>query len=145
MNYRKFIAIIFLIVALIFGAVFYLNIGVPESIEGYFKKSYYGQFGPLSICVELLVAGYYLFKANKKANFTLALFGFTVILDILFNLTGILTSGVPVYAMVVFFCFAVVSFWIAFSNSFNLGKISFKGTIAAFVLGNAVEFFFNYL
>lgn len=143
MNYRKTIAVLFIIVALILGVIFYLDITYPENIEDYFNKSYYGQYGPFAICVELLIAGYYLFRGTKKANFALALFGFTAVLDILFHFTGILTSNVPIYAMVIFFIFAAIAFWIAFSNIFQLGKISLMGTLISFVLGNAVELFFN--
>jgi hypothetical protein len=72
------------------------------------------------------------------------LFAFTALLDILFNLTGVFTSGVPNYAMVLFFVCALISLWIAFSNAFNLGRITLLWAIASFVLGNAIEFYFNY-
>ena len=94
--------------------------------------------------MELFIAAYYLLAGHKKSNFALALFAFTALLDILFNLTGLFISGVPVYAMVLFFVCAIVSLWIAFSNAFNLGRITLVGAITSFVLGNAIEFYFNY-
>ena len=133
MKTRKTIAVAFIVLSVILGVVFYLKTDYPENFEGYFKKSYYGQFGPLAICVELLFAAYYL-----------ALFAFTALADIFFNLTGIFISGVPNYAMVLFFVCAVISLWIAFSNAFNLGRITLLWAIASFVLGNAIEFYFNY-
>ncbi len=143
MEKRKGIALIFTIIALVLGVVFYLKIDYPENFIGYFKKSYYAQFGPLAICLELLVAAIYIFVGHKKSNFALALFAFTVLLDIFFNLIGVFTSGVPVYAMVLFFICAVISLFIAFSNTFGLGKITVLGAITSFILGNAIEFYFN--
>lgn len=144
MKNSKGIALIFIAVALVLGVVFFLKIDYPESIGGYFKKTYFGQFGPLAICVEMLIAAYYLFIGHKKSNFALALFAFTALLDIVFNLTGLFTSGVPVYAMIIFLICAIISLWIAFSNAFNLGKITLLGAITSFVLGNTIEFYFNY-
>ncbi len=141
---RKSIAVAFILIAVILSVVFYLKIDYPENFEGYFKKSYYGQFGPLAICVELLVAAIYLFMGHKKSNFALALFAFTALSDILFNLTGIFISGVPNYAMVLFFVCAIVSLWIAFSNAFNLGRITLLWALTSLILGNAIEFYFNY-
>ncbi|CAN0570574.1 unnamed protein product, partial [Ectocarpus sp. 12 AP-2014] len=74
MEKRKGIALIFTIIALVLGVVFYLKIEYPENFIGYFKKSYYGQFGPLAIYLELLVAAIYIFVGHKKSNFALALF-----------------------------------------------------------------------
>ncbi|MDT7829575.1 hypothetical protein RQM65_12935 [Pricia sp. S334] len=144
MKTRKTIAVAFIVLSVILGVVFYLKIDYPENFVGYFKKSYYGQFGPLAICVELLVAAIYLFMGHEKCNFALALFAFTALSDILFNLTGIFISGVPNYAMVLFFVCAMVSLWIAFSNVFNLGRITLAWAITSFILGNAIEFYFNY-
>ena len=144
MKNRKPIATLFLVLSLVLGTIFFFSIDYPENIEGYFKKTYYGQFGPLAICVELLIAAYYLFVGHKRSNFALALFAFTALLDILFNLTGLFTSGVPLYAMALFFVCALISLWIAFSNAFNLGKITLAGAIGSFVMGNAIEFYFNY-
>lgn len=144
MEKRKGIASIFILIALVLGVIFYLKTDYPENLQGYFKKSYYGQFGPLAICVELLIGAYYLFIGHKKSNFALALFAFTALLDIIFNLTGVFISGVPPYAMVLFFICATISLWIAFSNAFNLGRITLVGAITSFVLGNTIEFYFNY-
>lgn len=141
----RIIAALFGIVAIVLGSVFFLKIDFPAGLEGYFESSYYSQFGPLAISIELLIAAYYLFKKSAKANFALALFAFTALLDPLFNAFGLFTSQVPVYAMIIFVICALVSLWLAFSNAFNLGRISFAGALGSFLLGNAVELFFNYL
>lgn len=145
MKIRKIIASAFIIIALVLGTIFFSEIMFPKGLEGYFKIAYYSQFGPLAICVELLIGGFYLFLGHPKTNFTMALFAFTALLDPFFNLIGLFTTLVPVYAMVIFLCCAVIGLWLAFSNAFNLGRISFFGALGSFILGNAVELFFNYL
>ncbi len=144
MNTPKILGFTLLAISLVFGVIFYENIQKPIDFQGYFQKSYYSQFGPIAICVELFIAGYYLFQRSKKANFAMALFGFTAILDILFHITGLLSSGVPVYGMITFVICAALGFYISFSNAFDLGKITLKGTLVSFIMGNAVELFFNF-
>ncbi|MGB5430158.1 hypothetical protein [Eudoraea sp.] len=145
MKKRKVIASVFILIALILGAIFYSEIVLPESLEGYFKPAYINQFGPLAICIELLIAGFYLFAGHPKTNFTMALFGFTVVLDFILNLVGLITTGLPFYALIIFLCCAVFAFWLAFSNAFGTGRISFVGAFGSFVMGIIVELFFNYL
>lgn len=145
MKTRKIIAIVFIIVAIVLGVIFYTKIDFPIGLEAYLKKEFYGQFGPLAICVELLTAGFYLFIKHPKSNFTLALFGFTALLDPIFNTIGLFTSIVPTYAMVLFVICSLIALWLAFSNTFKLGRISLIGVIVSFILGIAVELFFNYL
>ncbi|NQX77628.1 hypothetical protein [Gilvibacter sp.] len=142
---RKILATVFMGIALVFGVLFYSKIQFPVSLEAYLQKSFYSQFGPIAICVELLNGGYNLFVKHKKSNFTLALFGFTALLDPIFNTVGLFTSNVPTHAMVVFVLCAFVALWLAFSNTFKMGRISLLGVILSFILGLAVELFFNYL
>lgn len=144
MKSRKILALVFILLALVLGVIFYLDIDFPIGLEPYFKKEFYNQFGPLAICVELLIAGMYLFIPHAKVNFTLALFGFTALLDPIFNSIGLFSSMVPLYATVLFVCCALLSLWLAFSNTFKLGRISLIGAFVSFILGNAVELFFNY-
>lgn len=141
---QKPIAILFVLIALGLGIAFFLQVEFPTGITAYFKKDYYSQFGPLAICIELLFAGYYLFKKHPKTNFALALFGFTVLLDAIFNWIGLITTMLPVYTTIIFICCALVSFWLAFTDTFKLGRISFVSALVSFILGNAVELFFNY-
>ena len=54
---RKYIALIFMLIALVLGIIFFLDIRFPTGLEHYFKASYYNQFGPIAICIELLIAG----------------------------------------------------------------------------------------
>ena len=142
---RKTIAVIFLLTALILGAIFYQQMNLPSSLEGYFQSSYYKQLGPLAICVELLIAGIYLVMKHSKANFALALFAFTAILDPVLNGLGFFDSQIPVYAVLIFIACSVVALWISFTNAFGLGRISFLGAFGSFLIGTAIELFFNYI
>jgi hypothetical protein len=142
---RKIIATVFIIIAIVLGVIFYIKIDFPIGLEAYFKKEFYSQFGPLAICIELLIAGVYLFIKHPKSNFTLALFGFTALLDPIFNTIGLFSSSVPAYGMVLFVICSLIALWLAFSNTFKMGRISLIGVIVSFILGIAVELFFNYL
>lgn len=144
MKWAKGIAVVFMGIALVFGILFYAKIEYPTEIQSYFRFGTYDQFGPLALCVELLFAGYYLFTVHPKTNFTLALFAFTALLDPIFNLTGLFVSLVPIYATITFCVCAILCLWIAFSNAFGTGKISFFHAMGSFLLGTIVELFFNY-
>ncbi len=139
----KIIALVFIILAIAYGVVFILKIEFPVGLEAYFTKAYYSQFGPLALCVELLIAGIHLFNSTTKTNFALALFGFTVLLDVVFNVLGIFSSLLPMYATVPFLGCALLSLWLAFTDTFMLGRISIIGAVISFILGNIVELFFN--
>ena len=143
MKNRNIIASMFIAIAIILGVIFLSKIVFPVGLEDYFKKDYYNQFGPFVISIELLIAGIYLFIEHSKANFTLALFAFTALLDPFFSLIGLFTSLIPFYAMVIFSCCALLALWIAFSNVFGLGRISFLGAFGSFILGSVIELFLN--
>ena len=144
MNIRKLIAALFVLIALVLGVIFYSELNLPVHLEGYFKREYYNQLGGLAICVELFVAGLYLSMNNPKANFALALYGFTALLDPVFNAVGLFETNVPVYGTVIFAICAIPAFWIAFTNAFDLGRISWLSAIGSFLFGLAIELFFNY-
>ena len=144
MNTRKLIAALFMAIALILGAFFYMESVFHENLEAYFNKEFYNQLGPLAICVELFIAGLHLFTKHSKANFTLALYGFTALLDPVFNIVGLFDTAVPLYGSVLFIFCAVPALWLAFTNTFGLGKISWPATIGSFLLGVVFELFFNY-
>lgn len=123
---------------------FYVAPEFPWNIEDYFKREYYNQFGPLAICVELFIAGLYLFAGKPKTNFALALYGFTALLDPVFNAVGLFETNVPVYGTIIFVIFALPALWIAFTNTFNSGRITFPSAFGSFLLGLSIELFFNY-
>lgn len=144
MKKRKLNAVIFMTIALVFAIIFYSNSVFPQNLGAYFKPKYYGQFGPIAICIELFIAGFYLYKGDKKSNFALALFAFTSLLDPIFNLAGLFGSNVPIYATIVFIVCSIWSLYLAFSNTFNLGRIPLLEVIGSFALGVIIELSFNY-
>ncbi|WP_335974195.1 hypothetical protein [Gaetbulibacter jejuensis] len=145
MKKRKIIALSLLIVGISLSVAFISKIEFPHGLEAYFKREYYNQFGPLAISVELLAASYYLFIGHKKTNFTLALFGFTALLDPIFNLIGLFNSIVPLYGTIILSICALLCLWLAFANTFKLKPLSNLTAILSVVLGVFVELFFNYL
>lgn len=142
---QKLLSTIYILTGLIFSIVFYESMVFSEDPSAYFKPEFYWQFGKLVLGIELIIAGIHLFQGHKKTNFTMALFGFTAVLDPVFNYFGILSSNVPLYGSIVFIGFAIVSFYIAFTNAYNSGKISIKNVVFSFLLGLIIELFFNYL
>jgi hypothetical protein len=99
----------------------------------------------LAISVELLIASYYLFFGHKKTNFALALFGFTALLDPLFNQLGLFDSILPLYGTIILSICGLLCIWLAFANPFDLKRLSRLVAILSLVLGVFVELFFNYI
>lgn len=145
MKKRKIISLLLLIIGLVLSVAFIMKIEFPQGFEAYFKREYYNQFGPLAISVELLIASYYLFIKHKKTNFTLALFGFTALLDPFFDQIGLFNSIVPLYGTIMLSICGLLCLWLAFSNTFKLKRLSLLAAIISVVLGVFVELFFNYL
>ena len=145
MKKRKIISLLLLIIGLALSVTFIIKFEFPQGLESYFKREYYNQFGPLAISVELLIASYYLFIGHKKTNFTLALFGFTALLDPFFNQIKLFNSIVPLYGTIIFSICALLCLWLAFNNTFKLKRLSYIAAIFSVVLGVLIELFFNYL
>ena len=143
MKKRKIISLSLLLVGVVLSFAFVLRIEFPEGFEAYFKREYYNQFGPLAISIELVIAGYYLLIGHKKTNFALALFGFTALLDPLFEQLGIFDSIVPLYGTIILSICGLLSIWLAFANPFELKPLSRLVAILSLVLGAFVELFFN--
>ena len=141
---RKTVALLLMIIGLALSVAFIMKIVFPQGFEAYFKRDYYNQFGPLAISVELLIACYYLFIKDKKANFTLALFGFTALLDPFFNQIGLFNSIVPLYGTIILSICGLFCLWLAFSNVYKLKRLSHLAAFIIVVLGVFVELFFNY-
>ena len=108
--FRRTLSFTYIIVALALCILFYTKINLPGDINSYFRIELYKQFGGIAITIELLVAGIYLLLNHKKTNFTMGLFGFTAVLDPIFNYLDITSNNVPVYGTIIFLCFAIVFF-----------------------------------
>lgn len=119
---RKVLGLFLTFLGGFFGILFFMNIHFPLVLQDYFKQGYYQQFGPIAICVELLIAGSYLFRGHLKTNFLLTLFAFTALLDPFFNLTGLFSSLVPLYATLIFVMCAIVCLPLLSATILKLAK-----------------------
>lgn len=144
MEKRKIIASLLLSIGVLLSIAFLLQIDFPPGFGAYFKRDYYNQFGTLIISIELVIGGIYLFNEHIKTNFTLSLFGFTALLDILFNQIGLFDNSMPLYATLIFSICGILCLWLAFTNSFKLRSLTTLKTIASIILSVITELFFNY-
>jgi hypothetical protein len=142
---RRLLSIAYILAGLTLVIVLYEEIIFSTEVREYFRIGFYRQFGHIVIAVELIIAGANLLVNHEKTNFVMALFGFTAVLDPVFNFLGIFTSSVPLYATIIYLFFAVISFWIAFTDAFKSGKISMVNVVVTFVFGLFIEWFFNSL
>jgi hypothetical protein len=153
MGARKIIGITFSIIAVIFSIIFILNsnlsIDFKEyfdfSFKSYFSLAYLRQITPLIICLILLYGGILLTIKPSKSNPILALFGFTVIEEVVFSWFDVFTIDFPVYVVAVFFCCALLSLWIAYSNTINLKHLSLKEGFSSLTLGTLINVFSYYV
>ncbi|MEL7269444.1 MAG: hypothetical protein AAGL34_07720 [Bacteroidota bacterium] len=145
MKARICIALGFVLIGLALSIIFFSQIELPIEWRMYLRASTYDRFGPFVISVEMVAAGTALLFSRTKANFALAIFAFTALLDPFFNLTGIFTSLVPTYATLLFVVCAILALWISFTNTFDTGRIKLLEVLKSFVLGTAIELFINYL
>ncbi len=152
MEARKITGIIFSIIAVLFSTIFIiqsdLSIDFKDyfdfSFKSYFSLKYLRQITPLMLCLILLYGGLLLIIKPSKSNPVLALFGFTVLEEIVFNWFGIFTINYPVYVVAVFFCCALFALWIAYSNTINLKRLSFKEGVSSLILGTLINAFSYY-
>ena len=144
MNSRKILAVIFMAIAAILSILFYSKLELPTNPMGYFGREYFNQIGPIAVAIELFIAGFHLFGKKASANFTLALFAFTALLDPLFNWLGWFQTNMPVYATIIFIICALPALYLAFTDTYGLGKIKIWSAVGSFILGVLIELFFNY-
>lgn len=107
----------------------------------YFKPQYYLKFSLLIISAMLLNAAIILFRNGKGTNLALAIFGYTVIEEVLFDLIGVTAVNMPLFAYIMLFVCVLPSLWIAHSNTFNTEKLSTKGLIISLVIGTLESLF----
>ncbi len=145
MEKNKLIGLGFSIIASIFCVVFALQTDLEIGLKSYLSLDYLMQLTPLIISVMLLAGGVFLIIKHAHAIPALALFGFTALEDIIFNWFGITTSYLPIYAIVVFFCCALIALWIVYSNMFDIKRLSVKEGALALIFGTAVNLLPSFL
>ena len=133
--------------AVLFSAIFVLQSNLSFDLKEYFDfsfKSYFSlaylrEITPLIICLILLYGGVLLIIKPAKSNPVLALFGFTVLEEVVFNWFNIITIDFPMYVVAVFFCCALLAFWIAYSDTINLKRLSFKEGVSSLILATFIN------
>ncbi len=150
---RKIIGILFSVIAILFSIIFLiqsdLNINLKEyfdySFKSYFSLSYFNQILPLILCFILLYGGVLLIIKPIKSNPVLALFGFTVLEEIVFSWFGLISINFPIYIVVIFFSTALLALWIAYSDTINQKHLSLKEGVSSLITGTLINALSYYL
>jgi len=150
---RKIIGIVFSVIAILFSIIFLiqsdLNINLKEyfdySFKSYFSLSYFNQILPLILCFILLYGGVLLIIKPIKSNPVLALFGFTVLEEIVFSWFGLISIDFPIYIVVIFFTSALLALWIAYSDTINQKHLSLKEGVSSLIMGTLINALSYYL
>ncbi|BAO76551.1 hypothetical protein [Winogradskyella sp. PG-2] len=150
---RKIIGIVFSVIAILFSIIFLiqsdLNINLKEyfdySFKSYFSLSYFNQILPLILCFILLYGGVLLIIKPIKSNPVLALFGFTVLEEIVFSWFGLISIDFPIYIVVIFFSIALLALWIAYSDTINQKHLSLKEGVSSLIMGTLINALSYYL
>ena len=150
---RKIIGIVFSVIAIPFSIMFLiqsdLNINLKEyfdySFKSYFSLSYFNQILPLILCFILLYGGVLLIVKPIKSNPVLALFGFTVLEEIVFSWFGLISINFPIYIVVLFFSIALLALWIAYSDTINQKHLSLKEGVSSLIMGTLINALSYYL
>ncbi len=150
---RKIIGIVFSVIAILFSITFLiqsdLNINIKEyfdySFKSYFSLSYFNQILPLILCFILLYGGVLLIIKPIKSNPVLALFGFTVLEEIVFSWFGLISIDFPIYIVAIFFSSALLALWIAYSDTINQKHLSLKEGVSSLIMGTLINALSYYL
>jgi hypothetical protein len=135
MKYNKIIGAIFSIFSIAYSTNFIVNSKLTFNLESYFDFEYLMSFSPVIVSIILSIAGILLFVNPAKANLALALFGHSVIEEILFNWLGISDSQYDLYLTIIFLVFGLAAIYIAYTDTFSSKKLSIKEAIISFIIG----------
>lgn len=145
MKTRKIIGLVFLTVAVITVGIFITRTEFSIQLQAYLSYKYYMQFAPYVISIMLFYGGVYLFRKNPKANFALAIFGYTILEAVTLDWTGISSSNLGIYTTIMFVICAIAALWIAHSNSFQLRILSLKEVVVSVLVGALESLLLYYL
>ena len=135
MKYNKIIGLIFSVFSILYSINFIIKSKLTYHLESYFDFEYLMEFSPVILCVILLIAGILLFINPAKANLSLALFGHSVLEEILFNWLGISTNQYSIGLTIIFIIFGLTAIYIAYTNTFSSNKLSIKEAVISLVVG----------
>lgn len=135
MKYNKIIGVIFSIFSIVYSTNFIVNSKLTYNLESYFDFEYLMSFSSVVVSIILLIAGILLFVNPAKANLALALFGHSVVEEILFNWLGISDSQYDLCLTIIFLIFGLTAIYIAYTDTFSSKKLSIKEAIISFIIG----------
>jgi hypothetical protein len=92
-----------------------------------------------------LYGGVLLIIKPIKSNPVLALFGFTVLEEIVFSWFGLISIDFPIYIVAIFFSSALLALWIAYSNTINQKHLSLKEGVSSLIMGTLINALSYYL
>jgi len=115
------------------------------SFKSYFSLDYLRKITPLIINLILLYGGILLIFKPLKSNPVLALFGFTILEEVLFNWFGVININYPSYIIFILLCCAILSVWIAYTNTINQKRLSFKEGASSLFIGTLINLSSYYL
>ena len=141
---RKIIGILFSVIAILFSIIFLIQSDLNINLKEYFDY-YFNQILPLILCFILLYGGVLLTIKPIKSNPVLALFGFTVLEEIVFSWFGLISIDFPIYIVVIFFSIALLALWIAYSDTINQKHLSLKEGVSSLITGTLINALSYYL
>ena len=149
---RKIIGTVFSLIAIVCSIIFIkgsdLSFNLREyfdfSLKSYFSLEYFRQITPLIVTLILLYGGVLLMIKPSKSNAVLALFGFTVLEEVVFSWLGIITINLPGLIIAIFLTCALFALWIAYSDKINLKRLSMKDGLSSLFLGTLINLFSYY-
>lgn len=135
MNRRNSTATVFVLVATGLIIHFFLTNQIRVEFETYFKAEYYLKFSTVILSAALLNAGILLFRNRKQTNLAMAVFGYMILEEILFDLLGVTSSDGPLIITLILLGCALPAIWIAHTNAFQTQKLSYTGLIISLIIG----------
>ena len=141
MKYNKIIGLTFSIFSILYTINFIINSKLTYHLESYFDLEHLMGFSPVIVSLILLVAGIRLFINPAKANLALALFGHSVLEDILFDWLGISDSQYELWLTITFLIFGLTAIYIAYTDTFSSKKLSVKEAIISIVIGTLIALY----
>ncbi|WP_139059063.1 hypothetical protein [Polaribacter reichenbachii] len=140
MKYNRIIGLIFSIFSIVYSINFIVNSKLTYHLESYFDFDYLMSFSPVVISIILLIAGILLFINPAKANLALALFGHSVVEEILFNWLEISDSQYDLFLTITFLIFGLTALYIAYTDTFSSNKLSIKKPLLVLLLVLYLQF-----
>ena len=120
---------------LVIFASLFSNIDLMVDLPTYFKPEYYNQFSPLILCALLINAGVFIILKHKRTNFSLAMFGYTALEELLFRAIGLSQNLWPTWLIISFLLLGGICVFLAHRNPYKLKALSIRDLIVSLAFG----------